>query len=108
MPRSVREGTASSWKHIGMTISFAVGGFLGQRQTALPYLVAAGVCLLAAIVAACLREPSAARRPHVQRWTGYVPHMAHALRTALHGPRLATLDDLKTAIGQGTPKATTN
>jgi glyoxylase-like metal-dependent hydrolase (beta-lactamase superfamily II) len=27
---------------------------------------------------------------------------------ALHGPRLATLDDLKTAIGQGTPKATTN
>jgi glyoxylase-like metal-dependent hydrolase (beta-lactamase superfamily II) len=27
---------------------------------------------------------------------------------ALHGPRVATLDDLKTAIGQSTPKATTN
>ena len=27
---------------------------------------------------------------------------------ALHGPRVATLDDLKTAIGQGTPRATTN
>ena len=26
----------------------------------------------------------------------------------LHGPRPATLDDLKTAIGQGTPKATTH
>ena len=27
---------------------------------------------------------------------------------ALHGPRVATLNDLKTAIGQRTPKATTN
>lgn len=27
---------------------------------------------------------------------------------ALHGPRVATLDDLKTAIGQSTPKTTTN
>jgi len=27
---------------------------------------------------------------------------------ALHGPRVATLDDLKTAIGQGRPRATSN
>ncbi|HJZ87401.1 MAG TPA: MFS transporter [Polyangia bacterium] len=85
---TAHEGTASSFKHIGMTVAFAVGGFLGQRQVALPYLCAAGVCVLAAVCAACLREAHPVRRLQVQRWGGYVPHMSGALKTALRGQRL--------------------
>src|SRR5262249_4534120 len=82
------EGTPWSYKHIGMTVAFAVGGFLGERQIALPYLAAAGVCLVAVIVAACLRETAHARHFEKQPWSGYVPHMSTALRTALEGKRL--------------------
>src|SRR5262249_18225875 len=53
---SAHEGTASAFKHVGMTVAFAIGGFLGQREPSLPFLVAAGACVVAAGVAFFLRE----------------------------------------------------
>jgi MFS family permease len=85
---SQHEGTASSFKHIGMTLAFAVGGFLGQKETSLPFVVAAGACLLAACTAAFLREAAPAKAFKVQKWGGYVPHMSRALSTALRHERL--------------------
>jgi hypothetical protein len=85
---SAREGTASSFKHLGMTIAFALGGFIGQRQVALPYLFAAAACVVAAGAASLLDEPPASRRLREQRFCGYVPHMSSALATALRGRRM--------------------
>jgi MFS family permease len=85
---SAHEGTASAFKHIGMTVAFAVGGFLGQRETSLPFIVAAGACVLAATAAFFLHEAKPAREMRTQRWGGYVPHMSRALSTALRGHRL--------------------
>jgi MFS family permease len=85
---SAHEGVASSFKHAGMMVAFAVGGFLGQRKTALPYLCASAACVVAAGVAACLREAKPVRGLREQRWGGYVPHMSRALSTALGRVRL--------------------
>jgi MFS family permease len=85
---SAHEGTASSFKHIGMTVAFAIGGFLGQRETSLPFLVAAGACLVAAGAAALLREAKPVRGLREQKWGGYVPHMSRALKLALRADRL--------------------
>jgi MFS family permease len=82
------EGVASSFKHIGMTLAFAIGGFLGQARTSLPYYVAAGVCALGAVVASCLGEAKAVHAMREQRWGGYVPHIFRALRLSLGGGRL--------------------
>jgi MFS family permease len=81
------EGTASAWKHVGMTAAFAVGGFLGQRQAALPFGVAAALCACAALVAWQLREAPPATRLRA-RWGGYGNHIARALRSVLARPRL--------------------
>jgi MFS family permease len=82
------EGTASSWKHIGMTLAFAAGGFLGQKGIALPYLAAAGLCGVAAVVALTLHEPTPATPPEGARWRGYGPHIAQALHSVMRGRRL--------------------
>jgi MFS family permease len=85
---SACEGTATSFKYVGMTAAFAVGGFIGEQQPSLPYLFAAGACVVAACAAALLGEAQVSRGLREQKWGGYVPHMTRALDTALRGRRL--------------------
>ena len=51
-----REGTASTWHQGGQTLAYAAGGLLGAYDLALPYLVSAGVALLAFFVALSMRD----------------------------------------------------
>src|SRR5206468_1923337 len=51
-----REGTASTWHQGGQTLAYAAGGLLGAYDLALPYLVSAGVALLAFVVALSMRD----------------------------------------------------
>src|SRR5262249_22155102 len=65
---SACEGTATSFKYVGMTAAFAVGGFIGEQQPSLPYLFAAGACIVAACAAALLGEAKVSRGLREQKW----------------------------------------
>jgi MFS family permease len=81
-----REGTATAMKHVGTAVAFAAGGLLGRRDPGLPYLATAGVCLVAAVVAAALTEHPAARP--AAAWSGFARHMARAVTTSFSRARL--------------------
>jgi MFS family permease len=51
-----RESAASAWHLLGSAIAFAGGGALAQVHMTLPYMVTAGVALVAAVIAALLEE----------------------------------------------------
>jgi MFS family permease len=51
-----RESVASAWHLMGSALAFAGGGALAQIDLALPYLMTAGVALVAVGVAAMLRD----------------------------------------------------
>jgi MFS family permease len=51
-----RESAASAWHLLGSAIAFAGGGALAQVHMTLPYMVTAGVALVAAVLAALLEE----------------------------------------------------
>lgn len=51
-----RESAASAWHLLGSAFAFAGGGALAQVHMALPYVVTAGVALVAAVIAGLLEE----------------------------------------------------
>jgi len=91
-----RESIASAWHQAGTAVAYAGGGALAMHALSLPYLVTAGVGVLAFVTASLLHEnrPSQTTRiavlPHAA-WHGWVRLMRRALSELVHNGRLAWL-----------------
>jgi MFS family permease len=92
-----RESTASAWHQAGTALAYAGGGALAMVDLALPYLVTAGVGVLAFGAASMLHERQSqtfsmkiATVPHAA-WHGWVRLMRRALSELVHNGRLAWL-----------------
>ena len=90
---SRRESAASAWHLIGSAIAFAGGGLLAQIDLALPYLVTAGVALIAAVIAGLLEEdrPRAPREPAKAAMRIWGREMRAAVREVTSNGRLMWL-----------------
>lgn len=86
------ESTASAWHLMGSAVAFAGGGLLAQIDLALPYLVTAGVALIAAVVASRLHDdrPVADDRiPASLVMRSWGSQVSAALGEVARNPRLA-------------------
>jgi MFS family permease len=88
-----RESAASAWHLMGTAAAAAGGGFLGQIDLGLPYLVTAGVASVAAVVACLLDDdrPRTIREPARVALRSYGAQMVGAVRVVTRNGRLAWL-----------------
>lgn len=90
-----RESTASAWHQAGSALAYAAGGALAMIDLALPYLVTAGVALVACVTALALRpDPppparSASARSIAAEWRTWYRHMRSAIGDVFRNGRLA-------------------
>jgi MFS family permease len=77
-----REGAASAAKLVGAALALAAGGWLARRDVSATYLATAGLCLLASVTAALLREPRAHLRV-LPPWQGVATRRAAPILGAM-------------------------
>jgi MFS family permease len=76
---SRRESIASAWHLLGSALAFAGGGLLAEIDLALPYLVTAGIAMIAVVVAMMLRDD----RPGISLRTKWPP-AGQVMRSYMH------------------------
>ena len=78
-----REGAASAAKLVGAALALAAGGWLARTSLSATYLVTAGVCVVASVAAALLRES----RARTGFGKGVTQQIVHSARTVItHKP----------------------